>query len=143
LRAELESAGHSFRTRSDTEVILEGYKAWGAKVLERLRVMFAFALHDREERMLFGARDPVGKKPLYYRLAGDTLYFASELPALRASGVDCGPVSDEAVPLYFSLGYVPAPHCLLARGRKLASARANRPSPEGMEPRRDWGIAPA
>jgi asparagine synthase (glutamine-hydrolysing) len=140
LRRELEGLGHSFRTRSDTEILLEGYQAWGRGVLDRLRGMFAFALHDRRDRILFGARDPIGKKPLYYRLLGDTLYFASDLSALRASGADCGPVSKEAVALYFSLGYIPAPHTILSGARKLAAGEAFFHSPKGFETWIYWDI---
>ena len=140
LRRELEGLGHVFRTRSDTEIILEGYKAWGKSVLDRLRGMFAFALFDRRERTLFGARDPLGKKPLFYRIAGDTLYFASDLNALRASGVDCGPISAEAAALYFSLGYVPAPHCIFSGVRKLAAGEAFRHSPKGFETWTYWDL---
>ncbi|MEO7424721.1 MAG: asparagine synthase (glutamine-hydrolyzing) [Fibrobacteria bacterium] len=141
LRRELEGLGHVFRTRSDTEILLEGYKAWGRELLGRLRGMFAFAVHDRRAKVLFGARDPIGKKPLYYRLAGDTLYFASDLNALRASGVDCGPISAEAMSLYFSLGYVPAPYCILSGARKLASGEAFSHSPKGFETWTYWDIA--
>jgi asparagine synthase (glutamine-hydrolysing) len=141
LRAELEGLGHAFRTRSDTEILLEGYKAWGRSMLERLRGMFAFALHDRREGILFGARDPIGKKPLYYRYLEGTLYFASDLNALRASGADCGGVSPEAVALYFSLGYIPAPHTILAGARKLVAGEAFFHSARGFETWIYWDIS--
>ncbi|MEA3142876.1 MAG: hypothetical protein QOG31_200 [Thermoplasmata archaeon] len=84
LRAELEAAGARFRTHSDTEAILEGYRLWGPRVLERLEGMFAFALWDGERRELLLARDPWGIKPLHYALAGGDLLFASEAKALFA-----------------------------------------------------------
>jgi len=71
-----------FRTSSDTEAILRGYRTWGQQSLERLRGMFAFALWDEERSTLFCARDRFGIKPLYYAVAGDVLYFASEVKAL-------------------------------------------------------------
>ncbi len=71
-----------FVTRSDTEVILRAYRAWGDACVERFRGMFAFALWDERARTLFGARDRFGVKPFYYTVAGDTLYFASEIKAL-------------------------------------------------------------
>ena len=83
LRAELESAGCTFRSdHSDTEVLLEGYRHWGPSVVERLEGMFAFALWDTQERTLFIARDPFGIKPFFYACAGDDWIFASEQKAL-------------------------------------------------------------
>ncbi|HLI13643.1 MAG TPA: asparagine synthase (glutamine-hydrolyzing) [Alphaproteobacteria bacterium] len=81
LRVELEARGHRFRSRSDTEVLLEAWAAWGPGALSRFNGMFAFALYDRKERRLFLARDRYGIKPLYYVLCGDTLLFASEIKA--------------------------------------------------------------
>ena len=86
LRRALISAGHEFRTCSDTEVIVHGYEEWGDDVVDRLRGMFAFALWDAEHRRLVVARDRMGEKPFYYYLAPDkeTFYFASELKAVVA-----------------------------------------------------------
>ncbi|HWD01523.1 MAG TPA: asparagine synthase (glutamine-hydrolyzing) [Amycolatopsis sp.] len=84
LRAELETRGHRFTTRSDTEVVLRGYLEWGAGVAERLNGMYAFAIWDpREERLLL-VRDRMGIKPLYYSLHGDGLLFGSEPKAILA-----------------------------------------------------------
>jgi asparagine synthase (glutamine-hydrolysing) len=80
LRRELGES--RFRTKSDTEVILEGYRTWGIDVLTRLRGMFAFGLWDEDEQALVLARDPFGIKPLYWTTVGDVLYFASEIKAL-------------------------------------------------------------
>jgi len=81
LRAELQALGYPFRSQSDTEVLLNGYAAWGEKVLGRLNGMFAFALWDTVEQCLFLARDRYGIKPLYLARLGDTLLFASEIKA--------------------------------------------------------------
>ena len=82
LTAELQAAGHTFATRSDTEVLLHGWEEWGRALLPRLRGMFAFALWDRQTGTLFCARDAFGIKPLYYYQAADgTLLFASEIKA--------------------------------------------------------------
>ena len=78
LREELAAKGHAFLTDCDTEVVLHGYMEWGAEVLKRLRGMFAFVIWDREEKELFGARDPFGIKPFYYALMGDLFFFGSE-----------------------------------------------------------------
>ena len=78
LRQELAGAGHTFRTSSDTEVLLHGYMQWGAGVTAKLRGMFAFVVWDKQRRELFGARDPFGIKPFYYAVMGDLFFFGSE-----------------------------------------------------------------
>ena len=83
LRAQLEAAGAKFRTNSDTESLLHGWRIWGPDFVTRLRGMFAFALWDREKQTLFLARDRLGKKPLHYAVLPDgTLAFASEIKAI-------------------------------------------------------------
>ena len=92
LRPELERAGFPCRTRSDTEVILNGYRAWGPRVVERLEGMFAFALFDRGSERVFFARDRVGIKPLYFHCcASGGFLFASEVRALLAAGPELVP----------------------------------------------------
>ncbi len=140
LRAELQAMGHSFRTRSDTEVILEGYKAWDREVLGHLRGMFAFVLYDKPRRLILGARDPIGKKPLYFHCDGGELRFASELESLRAGGSLSDRVSMEAAGLYFSLGFIPAPLCIYADARKLEAGQAFLFSRGGLELWRYWDI---
>src|SRR4051812_32868121 len=88
LMHELERAGHTFRTRCDTEVLVHGYEQWGAKLWERLRGMFAVAVWDARERRLTIARDRFGIKPLYYRDVDGELSFASELDALPKGEID-------------------------------------------------------
>lgn len=109
LRAELESLGYRFRTRTDTETILHAYEQWGVECLKKLRGMFAFALWDRRQRRLFIARDRVGKKPLFYTQAGTRFFFASELQGLLANAEVPREVLPEALDAYLSYGYVPAP----------------------------------
>ncbi len=118
LRQELEALGHSFRTRSDTEVILHGYREWGPDCVPRLRGMFAFAIHDGKSEKrggsdrLFLARDRVGKKPLYYYRDADRFVFASEIKAILAHpGVPCR-INRRVIPLFLAYGYVPAPHTI-------------------------------
>jgi asparagine synthase (glutamine-hydrolysing) len=82
LRRELEAQGQTFRTRSDTEVILAAYAVWGEDCVARLQGMFAFALWDTRTRAMLLARDQAGVKPLYYARAGEALYFGSEIKAL-------------------------------------------------------------
>jgi asparagine synthase (glutamine-hydrolysing) len=122
LRAELEAKGYAFRSRSDTEVIINGYLAWGIDVTIRLRGMFAFALWDKAERKLLLVRDRFGKKPLYYTRADDLLLFASEIKAILTwPQVDRRPDS-VAIDQYLSLQYVPSPRTAFAAISKLPPA---------------------
>jgi asparagine synthase (glutamine-hydrolysing) len=122
LRDELIAKGHSFRTRSDTEVILEGYRAWGTDVAKRLRGMFAFALYDRARDRLVLVRDRVGKKPLVYGFVGDTLVFGSELKAVLAyPGMRRTPCL-AAIDAYLTYQYVPADMCAFEGLAKLPPA---------------------
>ena len=82
LRNDLESLGEHFTTHSDTEVLLRAYLRWGAGTPERLNGIFSFAVWDARNQSLFLSRDPMGVKPLFYALRGDTLFFASELKTL-------------------------------------------------------------
>ncbi|HLF05673.1 MAG TPA: asparagine synthase (glutamine-hydrolyzing), partial [Thermoplasmata archaeon] len=84
LREELEAKGHSFRSRSDSEVILHAYEEWGEKCVDRFNGMFAFAIWDPSSRTLFCARDRFGVKPLYYFETGGRLLLASEIKAILA-----------------------------------------------------------
>src|SRR4051812_16594745 len=84
LRQTLEGAGHRFRSRTDTEVVLHAYEEWGAACVERFIGMFAFVIWDEPARTLFAARDRLGIKPLYYQHIASGFRFASELKALMA-----------------------------------------------------------
>lgn len=122
LRGELQARGHTFRTRSDTEVILEGYRAWGTEVAKRLSGMFAIAIHDRRRERLVLMRDRVGKKPLAYGFAGATLVFGSELKAVLAyPGMRRAP-DLAAIDAYLTYQYVPHEMCAFAGLAKLPPA---------------------
>ncbi|HXE82783.1 MAG TPA: asparagine synthase (glutamine-hydrolyzing) [Gemmatimonadales bacterium] len=86
LAAELSAAGHRFRTRCDTEVLVHAYEQWGIGMLSRLNGQFAFAIYDRRSRTVFLARDRFGVRPLFVSVSNGTLFFASEVKALFASG---------------------------------------------------------
>ena len=102
LRAELEALGHRFRSRTDSEVVLEAYAEWGLEAVERLNGMFAFAVLDRARRQVVLARDRYGVKPLYYAFRGGSLLFASEIKALLRHP-DCRAELDEdALVEYFT-----------------------------------------
>lgn len=118
---ELRAAGHRFRTRCDTEVIVHAWEEWGAACVTRLRGMFAFALWDRKRATLFLARDRLGIKPLYYaRLDDGTWLFGSELKALRVHPRLGDRVDPSAVEDYFAYGYVPEPRTILRGAWKLS-----------------------
>ncbi|HEX6102641.1 MAG TPA: asparagine synthase (glutamine-hydrolyzing) [Alphaproteobacteria bacterium] len=109
LRAELAQAGRSFRTESDTEVLLHLYDREGAAMVERLRGMFAFAIWDQDRRRVFAARDPFGILPFYYAVQDGTLRFASQVRALRRSPAIPRGKDPAAQVGFLLLGYVPEP----------------------------------
>ena len=109
LRDELESLGHQFHSRTDTEVIVHAYEQWGTDCVRRLRGMFAFAIWDQRHRRLFAARDRVGKKPFFYTVQGSRFLFSSELQGLLAYPDVPREVDLQAMDAYLSLGYVPPP----------------------------------
>ncbi len=127
LRASLEPLGHVFQGHSDTEVLLAAILQWGLEdTLQRCNGMFAIALWDRHDRCLWLVRDRVGKKPLYYGWAGQTLVFGSELKALwQHPDFDNG-VDHDALTLLLRLDYIPAPHTIHQRCFKMMPGRVLR-----------------
>ena len=120
---ELTALGHTFRTRSDTEVIVHAWEAWGAACVDRLRGMFACVLWDRNRQTLFLARDRLGVKPLHYAFLPDGyLLFGSELKALLAHPGFRREIEPRAVEEYFALGYVPDPRTIFKGASKLPPA---------------------
>jgi asparagine synthase (glutamine-hydrolysing) len=124
LRRQLEALGHRFTTKSDTEVLLVAYVAWGVDLLSRLNGMFSFALFDEPQGRVLLARDRVGEKPLYYRYNGTILYFASELKALLRHRAFPRRVDVAALDCYLAMGFVPGDRCILSGFNKLAPAHA-------------------
>lgn len=122
LRSELQRRGHQFRTHADTEVLLHLYEECGERLVERLRGMFAFALWDSTERRLVLARDRVGKKPLYYRVEGERLWFGSEVKAILQDPGFVPQVDEVALHHYLTLQYVPAPWSIFEGVSKLPPA---------------------
>jgi asparagine synthase (glutamine-hydrolysing) len=122
IREQLESRGRRFRTRSDTEVILEGYSEWGIDVVDRLRGMFALAIYDANADRLVLMRDRVGKKPLYYTTHDGVLVFASEIKGiLRYPGIERRP-NYQAIHEYLTYQYIPSPLTGFAGIHKLPAA---------------------
>ena len=109
LKKELKQAGYTFRSSSDTEVLLYGYAQWGKEVVHKLNGMFAFAIWDEKEQTLFAARDRLGEKPFKYFFDGNRFIFASELKAILAFDNIPRRVDWQAIDLALSLRYVPAP----------------------------------
>lgn len=119
LRDQLIKLGHTFKGRSDTEVILAGFEEWGiVNTITKMDGMFAAAVVDTQKRTLYLIRDRVGVKPLYYQWAGTDLYFSSELtkPFARLSNRE---ISQDALALYFRYNYIPAPLTIFSGVRKL------------------------
>lgn len=140
---ELQALGYVFRTRSDTEVIVHGWSAWGAACVERFRGMFAFAVWDRNKDTLFLARDRMGVKPLHYALLADgTFVFGSELKVLTAHPGFARHLDPLAVEDYFALGYVSEERCIYRGAHKLPAAHTltlvrGQPLPE---PQSYWDV---
>jgi asparagine synthase (glutamine-hydrolysing) len=109
LRAELETAGHTFRSHCDTEVLLKLYEQHGAACVPMLRGMFAFAIHDRQKNIVFLARDRLGKKPIKYFHEHGVFAFASELKALRTMHECPKDIDRQAIHHFLTMMYLPAP----------------------------------
>ncbi len=122
VRSALEAEGETFATRSDTEVLLKAYAAWGPACVERLNGMFAFAIWDAPRRRLFAARDRLGKKPFYYSHSSDRFIFASELKALLAAPGVRREIDPEAVDEFLSTYYVGGSRTILRHVAKLPPA---------------------
>jgi asparagine synthase (glutamine-hydrolysing) len=119
LRRELQAAGHAFATQGDGEVLVHGWRQWGAGLLDRIAGMFAFALWDRDRRRLFLARDHLGVKPLYYAWKDGALVYGSEIKSLLPFPGLARTLDFDALALYFECQYIPAPHTIYESIRKL------------------------
>jgi asparagine synthase (glutamine-hydrolysing) len=120
LRRELESYGHVFRTRSDTEVIIHGYKQWGTDVFNHLNGMFGLAIWDVNKKKLILARDAMGIKLVYYKLESDSIYFGSEIRSILAANGEKPDVDPVALNLFLRYRYTPSPLTLFKGIKKLA-----------------------
>ena len=107
LREELLTAGHVFKTETDSEVLLHGYEQWGAKLLDRLRGMFAFVIWDRVEKKLFGARDIFGIKPFYYYKNGTDFFFGSEIKSFLSHPNFVKELDESKLPDWLCYEYLP------------------------------------
>jgi asparagine synthase (glutamine-hydrolysing) len=121
LRQELESQGHRFRTKSDTEVIVHGYKQWGTDVFERLNGMFGVAIWDEKRQRLLLARDAMGIKLVYYSIQDGTVWFGSEMRAVIAGLRRRPEVDPVALNLFLRYRYTPSPLTIFKGIEKLAA----------------------
>jgi asparagine synthase (glutamine-hydrolysing) len=140
LRAGLIGRGHAFRTGSDVEVVLHLYEEHGDSFLEHLSGMYAIALWDARRKRLILARDRLGQKPLYYRVSGASLQFASEVKSLLAATRAPCEIDLDAVRDYLALGYAVAPATIFKGVRKLPPASALIWEPSGWRVESYWRI---
>lgn len=143
LRSELEPLGHSWRGYSDTEVMLAAFCEWGVvEATKRFNGMFAFAVWDRQERVMHLSRDRLGEKPLYYGWVGETFVFASELKAIQRFPEFNGTVDREALTSLLRYSYIPAPLCIYKGFRKLppAGMLVLRAATERPQPQLYWSL---
>ncbi|RJO61340.1 asparagine synthase (glutamine-hydrolyzing) [candidate division WS5 bacterium] len=126
VRRNLKEKGYIFTSRSDTEVIINAYKEWGLDCIQKFNGMFAFAIYDENAKVLFLARDRIGKKPLYYVHDHYTsrFTFASEIKALLKDNKVSRDIDFQALNYYFTFGYIPGELCIFKDVRKLLPAHA-------------------
>ncbi|HLK68132.1 MAG TPA: asparagine synthase (glutamine-hydrolyzing) [Bryobacteraceae bacterium] len=140
LAHDLTSAGHTFRTRSDTETILHAYEEYGDECVHKLRGMFGFAIWDRGRRRLLLARDRLGIKPIYYYQNGRFLAFASEIKALLEIASVPREVDPEALDLYLAMRYVPGPRTMFKNIFRLQPGNILIADQGGVRTRQYWDI---
>jgi asparagine synthase (glutamine-hydrolysing) len=140
LREELSRRGHTFSSRTDTEVIVHGYEEWGERCVERFNGMFAFGLWDMRQRKLLLARDRLGIKPLFYYIDAGKLLFASEIKAILHYPDVNRELDPSAIYDYLSLNYVPAPKTPFAHIRVLRPGHWLTVQDGGLKEEQYWDI---
>ncbi|MDB5791791.1 MAG: amidotransferase 1, exosortase system-associated [Massilia sp.] len=143
LMAELTALGHTFRTHCDTEVIVHAWEQWGEDCVQRLRGMFAFAIWDRNQQVLFVARDRLGIKPLHYAVLPDGMFaFGSELKTLLTLPGLTREIDPCAVEEYFAYGYVPEPRTIFTSAHKLLPGHmlTIRVGDTALHPKKYWDV---
>ncbi|MFC2141364.1 asparagine synthase (glutamine-hydrolyzing) [Acidobacteriota bacterium] len=138
LRKELENQGSKFQTNSDTEVILNGYEAWGLDVIHKLRGMFAFAIYDIAKNHLFVARDHTGIKPFYYSVHSGNFVFASEIKAIKQFPDLPISLNADALPKFLSFLWVPPPETLFENIFTLEPGHFLVVNENGIKKKRYW-----
>jgi len=139
IREEIEPVNRGWQSNSDTEVIIAAYAKWGVKCLDRFHGMFALAIWDRQEKVLFAARDRMGVKPLYYHYSPRCFAFASRPRALFELYPELSRELDEqALRFYLEIGYIPAPYSIHKEVRKLPPAHYLLIDSKGLHLERYW-----
>ena len=141
LRQELETAGHTFQTRCDCEILPAAWLQWGTSLPQKLNGMFAFAIHDQRDNSLFLARDRCGQKPLYYT-SSNSFTFASEIKAIRASGYHLTP-DPRHLSTWLSLRYLPEPTTLFQGIQTLPAAHWMQVNAQGEKTTTRYWSAPS
>lgn len=143
LRRQLEQAGHQFRTQSDTEVLIAGYRQWGNGCWSRLDGFFALAIWDRPARSLTLVRDPFGIKPLFYAAQASRVVFGSEIKPLLASGLVARDVDLQALSHYFTYFYTPGPDAIIRGVKQVGPGEAITFTAQGATAMRFWELKPS
>ncbi len=132
---------YPFKTQSDSEVILAAYGKWGSKCVDQMNGMFAFAIWDKQHKVLFIARDRLGIKPVYYYRHGGSLLFSSELRSLMASGMVPKKINQAAIADYFTYQTVHAPDTIIENVFMLMPGHTITVTTNGMDIEKYWDIA--
>ena len=140
-RAELEAAGHSFTSHSDTEVVLQLYLRYGDSFVDHVNGMYGLAIWDADRDRLLLARDRVGIKPLYYYLDRDQLVYASEIKSILALPWIKAELEPRHLDLYLKYGFTPAPHTLFKRIHKLPPGHLLETTADGVAVRSYWHLS--
>lgn len=140
LKEELLAAGHSFYTKTDSEVLLHGYEEWGEELLQRLRGMFAFVIYDKAKNRLFGARDFFGIKPLYYAQMGSTFMWGSEIKAFLDHPEFKKEVNEDVLETYLTFQYSPTEDTFFKGVKKLPAAHCFTYENGKLDVKRYWEI---
>ena len=139
LKKDLVSRGHKFITNSDTEVIINSYKEWGAECQNKFNGMWAFALWDKSKNQLFLSRDRIGEKPLFYTVFNNSLLFASEIKSLFANGVE-KKIREELVEIYLVMSYIPGSDTFYKNVFKLQPGHFIIANPSGFKEHKYWDL---
>jgi len=123
IREKLKKVGYKFKSNSDTEVILASYLEWGSDCVSEFNGMWAFCIYDKQKSVLFLSRDRLGQKPLYYYFHDDKFIFSSEIKGILKHKIETK-LSEDAINLYFSSGFIPSPYSIYNNIYKL-EARQN------------------
>lgn len=140
IREKLVSAGHVFKTNTDTEVLIHGYEEYGEKLLDMLRGMFSFVIWDKNKKELFGARDFFGIKPMYYAIMGKTLMFGSEIKSFLAHPDFKKELNTTALENYLTFQYSPTKETFFKNVYKLLPAHYFRYKNGRLDIKRYWDV---